>query len=428
MKLRSSCQPLSECKQTLGIRRRRWLVLPVATLCAIVNLCSGVEGFQQHPACFGLKQHRATGYGFPRLFIANKASMPSSNVKKDDDNSQQHNAAQKKKQKKKGRNKKDYKKKKDDKSKKEKKEGSKKNSSKSSPKERTISKRRKKKAKQKIEKLDDEKYAIELDAVQEQELVKQENLGNGKGSEDVEITEDQATIRPNAATDENESHEAAELEQIRAEEVATDASDLGQHVGEEGHTNSESQPTQQGLSEEDYEQIEVEQVVFQTSGTVYEAPVRDEDQLLQRDNFDGESVQIGTQASSVDGSDSIYEDYEENEEEETYVSPSDFSIAEHFELTTPSEDEFRLEENQRLVCIGDVHGDFHKFEESLKIAGVYDKTKEDCQWVGGNTILVQCGDVLDRGSQELACFYLLANLSRQAAENGGHVIGRSKLV
>ena len=128
----------------------------------------------------------------------------------------------------------------------------------------------------------------------------------------------------------------------------------------------------------------------------------------------------------MDGSDSIYEDYEENEEEETYVSPSDFSIAEHFELTTPSEDEFRLEENQRLVCIGDVHGDFHKFEESLKIAGVYDKTKEDCQWVGGNTILVQCGDVLDRGSQELACFYLLANLSRQAADHGGHVIGRYK--
>lgn len=43
-------------------------------------------------------------------------------------------------------------------------------------------------------------------------------------------------------------------------------------------------------------------------------------------------------------------------------------------------------------------------------------------WCGEDTLLVQCGDILDRGDQELACFYLLCKLSKQAAEAGGGVV------
>lgn len=94
-----------------------------------------------------------------------------------------------------------------------------------------------------------------------------------------------------------------------------------------------------------------------------------------------------------------------------------------YKLVSPAEDVLPLEEGQRLICIGDVHGDFDALEEFLTIADVYDPSLPPSQqWVGGDTIVVQCGDVLDRGSEELLCFNLLTRLSQQAADNGGHLI------
>jgi hypothetical protein len=94
------------------------------------------------------------------------------------------------------------------------------------------------------------------------------------------------------------------------------------------------------------------------------------------------------------------------------------SIQNEYQLPTVSEDRLSLRENQRLVCLGDVHGDLNALKDFLKISQVYDGDR----WVGGDTILVQCGDVLDRGSEELQCFSLLTQLSRQAQEEGGRVI------
>ncbi|CAB9531408.1 serine threonine-protein phosphatase (Partial), partial [Seminavis robusta] len=95
----------------------------------------------------------------------------------------------------------------------------------------------------------------------------------------------------------------------------------------------------------------------------------------------------------------------------------------NYHLVSPTNDELPLEPGQRLVCIGDVHGDFKALEEFLTIGGVYDaNASHNNQWIGGNTILVQCGDVLDRGDQELLCFNLLTRLSQQAATQGGHVV------
>lgn len=94
-----------------------------------------------------------------------------------------------------------------------------------------------------------------------------------------------------------------------------------------------------------------------------------------------------------------------------------------YQLVSPDANEIPLVEGQRLVCIGDVHGDFQALETFLSIAGVYCKdSQQNQEWTGGNTILVQCGDVLDRGTEELKCFDLLTRLSKQAEAAGGAVV------
>eukprot|EP00548_Thalassiothrix_antarctica_P000968 CAMPEP_0194130094 /NCGR_PEP_ID=MMETSP0152-20130528/1235_1 /TAXON_ID=1049557 /ORGANISM="Thalassiothrix antarctica, Strain L6-D1" /LENGTH=413 /DNA_ID=CAMNT_0038824515 /DNA_START=197 /DNA_END=1441 /DNA_ORIENTATION=+ len=94
------------------------------------------------------------------------------------------------------------------------------------------------------------------------------------------------------------------------------------------------------------------------------------------------------------------------------------SVQQQYKLLPTVPDVIPLEKEQRLVCIGDVHGDIHAFKKFLHIAGVFDGTR----WIGGNTILVQCGDVLDRGTEELECFSLISNLSQQASAQGGSLI------
>lgn len=73
----------------------------------------------------------------------------------------------------------------------------------------------------------------------------------------------------------------------------------------------------------------------------------------------------------------------------------------------------------RLIAIGDVHGDLHKFKQSLRLAGVLDSSD---RWIGGSATVVQVGDVFDRGGDELKALYFLEKLKRQAAGSGGAVI------
>lgn len=90
-----------------------------------------------------------------------------------------------------------------------------------------------------------------------------------------------------------------------------------------------------------------------------------------------------------------------------------------YQLATPPPDIMDLKPGQRVVCIGDVHGDYAALVEFLTIAQVMDPSS--LQWIGGDTVCVQLGDILDRGHNELACFELLAHLSRQAPLHGGAV-------
>jgi hypothetical protein len=47
----------------------------------------------------------------------------------------------------------------------------------------------------------------------------------------------------------------------------------------------------------------------------------------------------------------------------------------------------------RIVAIGDIHGDFELLKSTLKLAKVIDDNNE---WIGGKTIIVQVGDQIDR--------------------------------
>ncbi|KAJ9527410.1 hypothetical protein QJQ45_025679 [Haematococcus lacustris] len=76
----------------------------------------------------------------------------------------------------------------------------------------------------------------------------------------------------------------------------------------------------------------------------------------------------------------------------------------------------------RIVAIGDLHGDWNKAIESFRVAGVIKILDNDeVVWRGGDTVVVQLGDVLDRGDNEIAIVKLLRGLDQQAREHGGAV-------
>ena len=76
----------------------------------------------------------------------------------------------------------------------------------------------------------------------------------------------------------------------------------------------------------------------------------------------------------------------------------------------------------RIIAIGDIHGDLQKAISCLELAGVLaEDTDGGVRWVGGDTTVVQLGDVLDRGDSEIATVLLLRELDRQARRYGGAV-------
>lgn len=83
----------------------------------------------------------------------------------------------------------------------------------------------------------------------------------------------------------------------------------------------------------------------------------------------------------------------------------------------------RVTANGRIIAIGDLHGDWRKAVDSLRAANVIRVRAEDEEiiWVGGDAVVVQLGDVLDRGDHEIAIVMLLRDLHKQAQEYGGAV-------
>jgi hypothetical protein len=74
---------------------------------------------------------------------------------------------------------------------------------------------------------------------------------------------------------------------------------------------------------------------------------------------------------------------------------------------------------QRVVAIGDIHGDLDAFTGILQRAHLIDNS---LQWAGSGTTLVQVGDFLDRGPKARQVMDLLMALQKNAPRRGGRVI------
>lgn len=76
--------------------------------------------------------------------------------------------------------------------------------------------------------------------------------------------------------------------------------------------------------------------------------------------------------------------------------------------------------HRRIIAIGDLHGDLLQTRRALRLAGLLSADGMD-RWCGGSDVLVQVGDVLDRGGDEIAILSLLRWLHIQAQLKGGAV-------
>lgn len=75
---------------------------------------------------------------------------------------------------------------------------------------------------------------------------------------------------------------------------------------------------------------------------------------------------------------------------------------------------------ERIVAVGDLHGDFKNFKKILGQDGTKLIDDRD-HWVGGKTHLVQTGDVMDRGDNAKDILDLIRRLEKEAAAAGGMV-------
>ncbi len=74
---------------------------------------------------------------------------------------------------------------------------------------------------------------------------------------------------------------------------------------------------------------------------------------------------------------------------------------------------------RRIVAVGDVHGSPGAFRAILETAGLVDGSGD---WIGGDSVLVQTGDLLDRGTEIRALLDYMRRLERSASENGGRLV------
>ena len=66
---------------------------------------------------------------------------------------------------------------------------------------------------------------------------------------------------------------------------------------------------------------------------------------------------------------------------------------------------------QRVVAVGDIHGDKDAFVAVLRMAGIID---DEERWIAGTTHLVQVGDLPARGPQTREAFDFIMELEKEA--------------
>jgi len=85
--------------------------------------------------------------------------------------------------------------------------------------------------------------------------------------------------------------------------------------------------------------------------------------------------------------------------------------------------DYRFSGVERIVAVGDIHGNWDGYIATLRAAGLVDRRN---RWSGGRTHLVQIGDIPGRGPDTLQVLEHMQRLKRQAKRDGGrlhHLIG-----
>ncbi len=86
---------------------------------------------------------------------------------------------------------------------------------------------------------------------------------------------------------------------------------------------------------------------------------------------------------------------------------------------TSAKTSFKLPGSERVVAIGDVHGDLRALRSALRLAGAVDS---DDEWIGKGLTVVQTGDQVDRGDQDREVLDVLEKLESSAKAKGGALI------
>lgn len=81
-------------------------------------------------------------------------------------------------------------------------------------------------------------------------------------------------------------------------------------------------------------------------------------------------------------------------------------------------DEYRWENVDRIVAVGDLHGDYDGYLATLQAAGLVNRRG---RWIGGDAHLVQTGDIPDRGADTRRIIEHMAKLASEARRRGGRV-------
>ncbi|EKF37722.1 serine/threonine protein phosphatase, putative [Trypanosoma cruzi marinkellei] len=74
---------------------------------------------------------------------------------------------------------------------------------------------------------------------------------------------------------------------------------------------------------------------------------------------------------------------------------------------------------RRIVAVGDLHGDLNQTLSVLHLVGLVNRRQH---WIGKDTYLVQLGDILDVGPDDIMIVRLLMRLEKEAQAEGGDVI------
>lgn len=76
-------------------------------------------------------------------------------------------------------------------------------------------------------------------------------------------------------------------------------------------------------------------------------------------------------------------------------------------------------DGRRIVAVGDLHGDYEQSVSVLRLTGLVDSS---IHWIGEDTFLVQLGDILDVGPDDIKIVQLLMRLQGEARMRGGDVV------